>query len=320
MQNKYTVVLENPDPIRLKKAKSVLEKYLNTDYTDRTKKEVLEYWPELFTLYRNKSSQALFRGLSFQTENRDDFTTLLEKLVRTETLTSKQVRSWTIDPEVGRGYAIGKSANNALAHDLSFGMVLETITVPNNGLDLIDPKNIHVEYGLKSNIVKEKEFLMPPGSYPVSIILAHFIDPYGKIYFFSEYSVYGQKAKYLKILQDIAKQLTYVNKEYGIVSEVQEIDDLDDFLKICKTAPRQNNLVREKYEREASKAIENIFESYYGISKFNTAKFRKLFKQKYLYNKDELYNLIIEFQGRGRFGKSHFDSAFHDFIYRYGLY
>ena len=88
--------------------------------------------------------------------------------------------------------------------------------------------------------------------------------------------------------------MTYVNREYGIVSEVQEIDDLDDFLKICKTAPRQNNLVREKYEREAGKAIQDILETYYGTNKFHPIKFRKLFTQKYLHNKDELYDLIIE--------------------------
>lgn len=140
------------------KVKQLVRIYQESDYSDATKKQLLEIWPYLHAICSNDSSATLYRGMMFSAKNKREYLTLLKKVISSKSIKTNTIRSWSLDKDIAEGFAYGYPDDYLTGR---YSMVISCKVLPNEAVDLPDFVGLN-----------ENEYLLPPGTFSVSLVSA----------------------------------------------------------------------------------------------------------------------------------------------------
>lgn len=134
---------------------ALIKRYQNEDYGEKMKRRILNSWTYIFSLYSNHSPNTLFRGMQFPANKEAEYLKLLKKVISTNRIITKSIRSWTSDPYIAEhfAYALPDGPVNS-----RFSIVLMCNIAPAEAAILPDFAHLN-----------ESEHLLPPGTFSVAL-------------------------------------------------------------------------------------------------------------------------------------------------------
>lgn len=186
IDKKYKQAAEFPTKTQLYLANKALIAYMQSYSNQKTKDDLLSWWPELYYLYGNlDDSYALFRGMCFLKKEANLYYSLLSKIASTDTITSKTIRSWTTNLDTGYQFAYYFAQSKKPLFDRNkviASVVLAAACYEGEGLDIRDNRKVSSNFG-----VNEYEVIMPPSTMSCIIDSAVFLGANDVIYAYSKY-------------------------------------------------------------------------------------------------------------------------------------
>ena len=234
---KYKKAAEFPTKTQLYLAHKAIIKYMTSFPIQSVKDEVLKRWPECYYLYGNQDIGAvLFKGMNFLAKDKDKYYTLLQKASKQKQVTSKTIRSWTMDPAIAYkfGYYYVGSRDVFFNHkEIVASLVLTAAVKPGEGLDLLDHKKLKHKFG-----ENEHEILMPPCTMGCLVESAAFLSPNNTIYSYSSKLYEDEHNKLKKSLEKYCESMNRTRNRYPEYSSseyrAQYLTSIDEYLFLYK--------------------------------------------------------------------------------------
>lgn len=185
IDKKYKQAAEFPTKTRLYLANKALIAYMHSYSSQKTKDDLLSWWPELYYQYGNDDSYVLFRGMCFLKKEANLYYNLLSKIASTNKITSKTIRSWTANLDTGYQFAYYFEQSKKPLFERNrviASVVLSAACYEGEGLDIRDSRKVGSNFA-----INEYEVIMPPSTMSCVIDSAVFLGANDVIYAYSEY-------------------------------------------------------------------------------------------------------------------------------------
>lgn len=230
---KYKKAAEFPTKTQLYLAHKAIIKYMTSFSIQSVKDEVLKRWPECYYLYGNQDIDAvLFKGMNFLAKHKQEYYTLLYKAAKQKQVTSKTIRSWTMDPAIAYkfGYYYVGSRDVLFTHKEVIASVVLTAAVrAGEGLNLLDHTKLNHKFG-----ENEYEILMPPATMGCLIESAAFLSSDNVVYSYSSKLYQDENNKFKKSLERYCEKMNKTRNRYPKYSNaeyrVEYLTDIDKYL------------------------------------------------------------------------------------------
>ena len=234
---KYKKAAEFPTKTQLYLAHKAIIKYMTSFPMQSVKDEVLKRWPECYYLYGNQDIDAvLFKGMNFLAKDKDKYYTLLQKAAKQKQVTSKTVRSWTMDPAIAYmfGYYYVGSRDVFFSHkEIIASIVLTAAVRSGEGLNLLDHEKLKHKFA-----ENEHEILMPPATMGCLVESAAFLSPSNIVYSYSSKLYEDEHNKLKKSLEKYCENMNRTRNRYPEYSsseyQVRYLTNIDEYLYLYK--------------------------------------------------------------------------------------